>query len=124
MNAFTYVTLLQLHFREQDVYTDTSGKIRKVNGAVPVFDDVQQLNLSDPCLADDNASKAIVSDDTETLDIEPEYQDVEYLDDENELDSTACAETTVNCSTTVMQCDEKTEHSVSRNCTNCITTME
>ena len=111
-----------MHFRAQDVYTDTSGKIRKAKGAVPIYDDVQQLkNLSKTSLRVNNGPEVAP---TEAAEVEPEYEDIEYLDDDNEFDSTACPETLVNCSTKAMHCDEEVEISIDQNCSNCIATME
>lgn len=35
-----------MHFKESDVYRDTSGKIRKINGALPHYPNVPQISNS------------------------------------------------------------------------------
>ena len=74
----------------------------------------QLIDLPKTCLTVNNAPEAEVCD-AKTLDVEPEYQDIEYLDDENTPDSEACPET---------HCDERAEISIGQNCSNCKVTME
>lgn len=41
-----YRTTLQLHFHKDDIFLDTSGKIRRVKGAIPIHENVMQLGAS------------------------------------------------------------------------------